>query len=59
MTNLKTLALRDAMFIARLIDNDEYDRALTYARLLTSTIESVMRENNIKPSATIVHDSTV
>lgn len=58
MSNLKTLALRDAMFIARLIDNDEYDRALTYARLLTTTIEGVMRENNITPSLTTIHDTT-
>jgi hypothetical protein len=58
MTNLKTLAIRDANLIARLIDNGEYDRALTYARLLTTTIENVMRENNITPSLTTIHDTT-
>jgi len=58
MTNLKTLAIRDANFIVRLIDNGEYDRALTYARLLTTTIQGVMRENNITPTTTTIHDTT-
>lgn len=58
MTNLTDLARSDANFIIRLIDNGEFDRALTYARLLTTTIQGVMRENNITPTTTTIHDTT-
>jgi len=48
-TNLN-LSIKDAQFVLRLIENGEYDRALSWSYILTDSIKSVMRENNITPS---------
>lgn len=60
MTNIdySTFAAKDAAFVARLIDNGEWERALRHAHLLVGSIEMTMKQNGITPTPVHIHDST-
>jgi len=48
----------DANAVAALIANGEWDRALSRANLLVSSIEGAMNELGIEPTPRHIHDST-
>jgi hypothetical protein len=55
---LSNLALSDAEFTTTLVSRGEWDRALTHARLLVSSIEMVMASKGITATPITIHDST-
>jgi hypothetical protein len=48
----------DADAVSRLIDNGEWDRALTHAEMLVRSIRGTMTDLGIEPTKFYIHDST-
>jgi hypothetical protein len=48
----------DADAVSALVNNGEWDRALSRARLLVSSIEHTMAELGIEPTLVTIHDFT-
>ena len=60
MTNTNiNYANADARFVARLVENGEWDRALTHANLLVASITRVMADLEIERTAIHIHDATL
>ena len=51
------IANADARFVARLINNGEWDRALTHANLLVASIKRVMDDKGIAEMPTYIHSN--
>jgi len=48
----------DADAVSRLIDNKEWDRALTHAEMLVRSIRGTMTDLGIEPTKFYINDST-
>lgn len=54
----KATAKNDAAFIAKLIDNGEWERAYNRAELLMDALKQVMRDEGISLTPRYIHDTT-